>query len=790
MAHSEAPAARGPVAHMDASAARGPVAHGEAPVARGPVAHGDAPVARGPVAVGPAVRGPVPPTEARGPVARTEAPTAHGPVVSPPVRGPQLATPGQQPIGQTPVAREAQVTRLQQTEAPQKMPAMPTTGKLNEQMTQRFQAAPMMARQLEKLPQAQKDLKQVVHGMEKVSQQTPGLQALHRTAENPGALHKGLERLEQLVQTPQDKANVQNLRKTLEPVLIDNTMQQGLRKADAALKPLSVAGGRQQMMSLRKVQLDTPATREMAQQLRLPSVKAPMQRVSEGVSQAREMERATEAQHNRLPHLSNEMTQDLGESLAKIISEAQASNRPRSLFGIQLGGGARAAGAAPLGGGNAPAPARPAAPARSVQGAAPAVAPQPTATATSVSTQSKPQPAQTPVKAGPSPKAPGGQPRENMSKARIDAYRQTYETVKDQMIGKSGKDHAWALVYHSRDEEGAKGLTDTLESNVVKGGSGKMQSWLSDMTKTPDSTVALSAILANVANVAPDRMMGILLLTTDGAGGKDSVGDAFHKMSQNVDSSLRLSHFLEKSSEHPAAARGLAEMLEGMTEPNGESWKSANRTSETFRGLSETVGGARRLTQTLENLGEVEGGNRLVARTLNRMSREPEGAVHTLETLQNLAHDKEGAGQLGRVLSRASESRDGARDLLSGFQTMAKNQRQARRSPSLRAPGRRWSGSSTVGQLRQGRQQQRSTGRRLRSTEPKPREQGHLGPCPRPDGQESAPALQLRGLRWSRGRFRGLASRDGRDSRRERQGSRRSRCGRALSGTHPPAATL
>ena len=381
-----------------------------------------------------------------------------------------------------------------------------------------------------------------------------------------------------------------------------------------------------------------------------------MQRVGEGISQAREMERATEAQKNRLPHLSEEMTQDLGESLAKIISEAQAANRPRSLFGIQLGGGAR--GAAPVAGASAPAPA--------TMPARPAQAPKPA----QKGTPAPAGPAQS-VKAAPQPKAV--QPKETMSKARIDAYRQTYETVKEQMIGKSGKDHAWALVYHSRDAEGAKGLTDTLESNVVKGGSGKMQSWLNDMTKTTDSAVALSAILANVANVAPDRMMGIMLLTTDGAGGKDTVGDAFNKMSQNVDSSLRLSHFLEKSSEHPAAARGLAELLEGQTEPQGESWKSANRTAETFRGLSETVGGARRLTRTLENLGEVEGGNRLVARTINRMTREPEGAANTLETLQNLAHDKEGANQLGRVLSRASESRDGARDLLTSFQGMARS---------------------------------------------------------------------------------------------------------------------
>ncbi|MFN8607369.1 MAG: hypothetical protein U0931_07550 [Vulcanimicrobiota bacterium] len=541
------------------------------------------------------------------------------------------------------------------------MPDTPALSRLDAGMTERLQTAPVVARQLEKLPQAQRNLKSVVNSLEKVSQQPKGMEALHRTAQDPNSLHKGLDRLEQLMQTPQDKANVQNLRQVLEPVLTQPGLREGLKRADQALKPLGEAAGKQQVVALKRVQLDTPATRELGQQLREPANKAPMRRVSEGISQAREMERATQAQHNLMPQLPTEMSQDLGESLAKIISEAQAANRPRSLFGIQLGGGART-GMAPAA---SPAPARPA------PTAAPAQAAQPAGPAGPTSTAARPAPP-TPQKAGPVAKAPTGQPKEVMSKARIDAYRQTYETVKEQMIGKSGKDHAWALVYHSRDEEGAKGLTDTLESNVVKGGSAKMQGWLNDMTKNPDSAVALSAILANVANVAPDRMMGIMLLTTDGAGGKDTVGNAFNKMSQGVDSSLRLSHFLEKSSQHPAAARGLAELLEGQTEAQGDSWKAASRTADTFRGISETVGGARRLTQTLENLGEVEGGNRLVARMVNRMSREPEGAANTLETLQNLAHDKEGAGQLGRVLSRASESRDGARDLLQSFQNMAK----------------------------------------------------------------------------------------------------------------------
>ncbi|MBT9583141.1 hypothetical protein IV102_07320 [bacterium] len=541
--------------------------------------------------------------------------------------------------------------------------------KLDTKITQRLQTAPVLARQLERLPQAQENLKQVVSSLEKSTQQPHGLAALRRTTSDPGSMQVGLDTLKAVAQSPQDKANVEQLRKTLQPVLTDPSLRQGLKQADAALQPFAQGAGKQQILSFKKVHLDTPVTRQLSSDLKMPQARGPAEKVTQGLSQARELQRATEAQQNRLPQLAGELPADLGESLAKIIRDAQASNRPRSLFGIQLGGqraGAGAVGGAVGGAGSAlwpgPSPTTPA--------AVPVSRPAPV-----VAQQAGPAPASPGAKPAVQVSAPGGapdQPRQVMSKARVEAYRQTYETVKDQLIGKGGKHHPWALVYHSRDAEGAKGLTDTLESNVVKGGSGKFQNWLSDITKTPDSTVALSAILANVANVAPDRMVGIMLLTTDGAGGKEAVGDAFHKMSQNVDSSLRLSHFLEQSSKHPNAARGVAELFDTLTEPQGENWSSATKAAETFRGLSETVGGSRRLTQTFDNLSEVEGGNRLIARTLNRMSRTEEGAQSALDTLGNLAHDKEGAADLGKVLSRASESRDGARDLLASLQTMSK----------------------------------------------------------------------------------------------------------------------
>jgi hypothetical protein len=646
------------------------------PVARPPLAppaRSDVPAAKAPIET-PVAKAP--------PAADVKVPwMEHGPRADAPMkarRNPEVTSTG----GVAPQVRVQNVSR----------PAT-STGEVNPvdtRVSQRLQKAPVMARKLEQLPQAQKQLNQAVSSLEKATR-PENMQALQKTAADPQSLNSGLDRLAKLVSSPQDKAALAGLRRTLEPVLGDAGTRKGLQQVNEALKPLS----KQDLHALRNVKLDTSGTRKIVQQLTQPGTRQQVERVSQGLSNAQELQRATQAQQNRLaakPETS--APADLSDSLAKIVQDAQAANRPRSLFGIPLGGGAArgGAGVAPAGGG---APAAP----NAVRGAAPAaragVAPlgqtaQPAAPQTHRPGQSaapKAQaaspasaaPAAAPAQAQPqpqpqtsSPAARGPQPpRETLSKPRLDSYRQSYDIMRDQMIGKAGKDHAWALVYHTRDAEGAKGVADTLESTVTKGGSAKMQSWLNDMTKNPDSATALSAILANVGTATPDRMVGILLLTTDGEGGKETVANAFHKMSANVDSSLRLAHFLEATSRHPNAGRGVAELLDGMTEPKGESWQGATQAAETFKNMSETVGGSRRLTQTLENLGELEGGNRLVARTLNRMARTTEGAQSTLDTLQNLAHDKEGAGQLGKVLARASESRDGARDILGSLQKMS-----------------------------------------------------------------------------------------------------------------------
>lgn len=324
-----------------------------------------------------------------------------------------------------------------------------------------------------------------------------------------------------------------------------------------------------------------------------------------------------------------EVGADLSESLAKIVEDAQTTHKPRALFGIQLGA---SAGRGNNGG-------------------------QPTA------------PKQN--QAGPQKAPAAARPREAVTKARMEAYAQAHEIMREQMIGKATKNHPWALVYHTKDINGTRGLLDAMELVVLKQGSLKIQMWLAEMTKSEDTAVALSAIFGSAAEAAADRLLGILLLTTDGKGGRESVGQAFSKMSSHVEGSLRLAHFLETASRDPIGGRGLSELLDTLTAPEGDNWHEAGQLAGTFKNVSFTVGGARRLNQTLHNLTELEGGNVLVARTLQRMSRSGEGALAGLEMLHNLAHDNEGAGQLGRVLGRAAESREGARDVLKALQLMA-----------------------------------------------------------------------------------------------------------------------
>lgn len=316
-----------------------------------------------------------------------------------------------------------------------------------------------------------------------------------------------------------------------------------------------------------------------------------------------------------------ETTEELSDVLARIVEEAQAAHRPRQLFGIAL---------------------KPGAP------KTPAVA-QPTIAA--------------------APKT-----REPLSRARVEAFKQCYQIIWEQLQGRSSPNHPWVLVYHAREAEGTLGLLDALETHLMRGGAVKIQGWLREMSKNSDSAVALAAVLAASAAVSADRVIGILLLTSDAEGGVDALGEVLAELARGVDSSLHLAHFLETCSRHARAGRGLVELLDTLAGPVEDEWQRVGQLAVTFHGMSATVGGSRRLAQMLENLCEVEDARPALARLLHRLSRTSEGAAETVGMLRNFANDKDGASQLSRVLARLAETRPGAGELIKALAAMPARQ--------------------------------------------------------------------------------------------------------------------
>jgi hypothetical protein len=253
------------------------------------------------------------------------------------------------------------------------------------------------------------------------------------------------------------------------------------------------------------------------------------------------------------------------------------------------------------------------------------------------------------------------------------SFKQSTQAVRSLTTGKGTNDQLWSLVYHSRTSEGSKGLMDTLETTVVKGGSKKMQKLFEASTRNADATLGFSSVLANLSQSQGDRLLGTILLTTDGAGGKESVHQLFNKMSRQQDSSMRLGQFLENSSKTQPGVRGLTELIENWTQPEHDlDWSGASELGSVLANTSKTIMGSRSVSQTLQNIAAEEGGGQTVARTLNRLSRSKEGSQEATNLLQNLAFDQNGAAETSKLLARASQSRDGARQVLDSFLNMAK----------------------------------------------------------------------------------------------------------------------
>lgn len=273
--------------------------------------------------------------------------------------------------------------------------------------------------------------------------------------------------------------------------------------------------------------------------------------------------------------------------------------------------------------------------------------------------------------APPPPPAPGQ--ANVMSQARKQALQQASNILKDVTIGKGSSEHPWALAGISRDTQGALAVADALELSVTGNAKNTMK-FLDTVTRTNDSTRGFSYAMANASNVAPERAVGIMLLLTDAQGGRDAVSKMFSAFGQDHQASQNLATMLEASSRTPGAARGMLELMDVMTQPEGDNWHHATNLAESLSKSTEYVHGSRHVAQSLLNTMEVEGGARQFGTLLNRMSRTKEGAQATSQTLLNMSYDREGAQAVGRMLQRATTSRAGGAEVLDSLNRMANAQ--------------------------------------------------------------------------------------------------------------------
>jgi hypothetical protein len=273
--------------------------------------------------------------------------------------------------------------------------------------------------------------------------------------------------------------------------------------------------------------------------------------------------------------------------------------------------------------------------------------------------------------APPAPPAPGQ--ANVMSQARKQALQQASNILKEVTIGKGTSEHPWALAGISRDTQGALAVADALELSVTGNAKNTMK-FLDTVTRNNDSTRGFSYALANAASVAPERAVGIMLLLTDAPGGRDAVSKMFSAFGQDHQASQNMATVLEASSRTPGAARGMLELMDVMTQPEGDNWHHATGLAESLAKSTEYVHGSRHVAQSLLNTMEVEGGARQFGTLLNRMSRTKEGAQATSQTLLNMSYDREGAQAVGRMLQRATTSRSGGAEVLDSLNRMANAQ--------------------------------------------------------------------------------------------------------------------
>ena len=275
--------------------------------------------------------------------------------------------------------------------------------------------------------------------------------------------------------------------------------------------------------------------------------------------------------------------------------------------------------------------------------------------------------------AAPGAAQPGSPPVDpGMTPLRVGIFREASAHLEGVASGQLRPGGLWAIHSLSQEGEGLWGLTDAFETLVTgKKGPEMMMGVFRHAASSPDQSLAMSSLMKGMVEVAPDRAVGILLLTMDAPGGSESVGRLFSAMSREPAGGINLAQFLQAAATNPASARGFWEMMDTLTAPTLEDTGGGARIAGALGRSSDWVQGSQALTRTFSALLQTEGGGVRFAHLVRRMSDTHQGAADTARMLQNMAFDKQGGREVARMLAQGTQSRSGARALAESLNQMA-----------------------------------------------------------------------------------------------------------------------
>jgi hypothetical protein len=251
----------------------------------------------------------------------------------------------------------------------------------------------------------------------------------------------------------------------------------------------------------------------------------------------------------------------------------------------------------------------------------------------------------------------------------------SHRSIDDVILKASGRSLQTAdfhfLAEAARTREGGQNLADALEWLISQpGGAQRMIDMLGQASRG-ENTAPMSEMLARMADASPEQTLGLLLLTTDAAGGTRELVRFFAAMGERPQSAMQFASFFERVTKSREAAGSMAELLETLTSPSPDADRSGSRVMA--RLLSESSSGprgAKSLNAGFAKTVETEGGGRAFARVLYRLTTTADGSLDSGAMLRNLSNQDAGSEAVSRLMSRAAASRDGARQLVESFTRM------------------------------------------------------------------------------------------------------------------------